>query len=117
MARKSAKSTSRKGEASPDTKTAKRAAPARAKATTKAKTKAPKQGPASAGGDGRSLVIVESPKKANSINKFLGSGFVVKASKGHVRDLPKKGKDMGIDVAPATRRPTWSRPRRASSAS
>ncbi|MBV8555275.1 MAG: type I DNA topoisomerase [Planctomycetaceae bacterium] len=93
MARKSAKSTSRKGEACPDTKTVKRAAPARAKA------KAPKQGPASEGGGGRSLVIVESPKKANSINKFLGSGFVVKASKGHVRDLPKKGKDMGIDVA------------------
>ena len=93
MARKSAKSTSRKDEASPDTKTVKRAAPARAK------TKAPKQGPASEGGGARSLVIVESPKKANSINKFLGSGFVVKASKGHVRDLPKKGKDMGIDVA------------------
>jgi DNA topoisomerase-1 len=47
---------------------------------------------------GRSLVIVESPKKARSINKFLGTGFVVKASMGHVRDLPSKGKDLGIDV-------------------
>jgi DNA topoisomerase I len=45
---------------------------------------------------GRSLVIVESPKKARSINKFLGSDFVVKASMGHVRDLPKRR--LGLDV-------------------
>ena len=53
--------------------------------------------PASA--NGLTLVIVESPKKAKSISKFLGPGFVVKASMGHVRDLPEKGRDMGIDVA------------------
>ena len=41
-------------------------------------------------------MIVESPKKAKSINKFLGSGFVVKASMGHVRDLPKR--KLSIDV-------------------
>jgi len=45
---------------------------------------------------GRSLVIVESPAKARTINKYLGKDFVVKASMGHIRDLPK-GK-FGIDV-------------------
>jgi DNA topoisomerase-1 len=47
-------------------------------------------------GGGRALVIVESPKKASSIHKFLGSDYVVKASMGHVRDLPKR--KLGLDV-------------------
>ncbi len=63
---------------------------------------ATKKQPAATGpavlGSGRSLVIVESPKKAKSIEKFLGPKFRVKASMGHVRDLPTKGKDLGIDV-------------------
>ena len=37
----------------------------------------------------RSLVVVESPTKVKTIQKYLDSGFVVKASMGHIRDLPK----------------------------
>ncbi len=44
----------------------------------------------------KSLVIVESPAKANTINKYLGKEYVVKASLGHVKDLPKS--KLGVDV-------------------
>ncbi|TVZ39463.1 DNA topoisomerase-1 [Alteromonadaceae bacterium 2753L.S.0a.02] len=40
---------------------------------------------------GKSLVIVESPAKAKTINKYLGSNFIVKSSVGHIRDLPTSG--------------------------
>src|SRR5262245_47698935 len=46
--------------------------------------------------NGKNLVIVESPAKAKTINKYLGSDYIVKASMGHVRDLPSKG--MGVDL-------------------
>ena len=40
---------------------------------------------------GKSLVIVESPAKAKTINKYLGNDFIVKSSVGHIRDLPTAG--------------------------
>ncbi len=44
----------------------------------------------------KTLVIVESPAKAKTVNHYLGEDYVVKASMGHVRDLPKK--KMGVDI-------------------
>jgi len=44
----------------------------------------------------KNLVIVESPAKAKTIGRYLGSKYIVKASVGHVRDLPRKG--LGVDV-------------------
>ena len=42
------------------------------------------------------LVIVESPSKAKTIGKYLGPDYTVKASMGHLRDLPKS--TMGVDI-------------------
>lgn len=51
----------------------------------------------------KNLVIVESPAKAKTIEKYLGKDYVVRSSFGHIRDLPKKGLNIDIDngFAPA----------------
>ncbi|MEW6600791.1 MAG: type I DNA topoisomerase [Nitrospirota bacterium] len=44
----------------------------------------------------KSLLIVESPTKVKTLSKFLGKGFAIKASVGHIKDLPKK--ELGVDI-------------------
>lgn len=64
----------------------------------KTKTTAKKSGSKSSAGK---LLVVESPAKARTLSKFLGKEFQIKASVGHVRDLPQKGnarKGLGIDI-------------------
>ena len=53
---------------------------------------------------GKSLVIVESPAKAKTINKYLGNDYVVEASLGHIMDLPKN--DIGVELKKRTFEPT-----------
>jgi DNA topoisomerase-1 len=53
---------------------------------------------------GKSLVIVESPAKAKTINKYLGSEYIVEASFGHIMDLPKK--EIGVELENRTFEPT-----------
>ena len=60
-----------------------------------AKKPAKKRVPATRGG-GKALVVVESPAKAKTINRYLGEGYLVKYSLGHIKDLPKKY--LGVEV-------------------
>ncbi|MCW8128519.1 type I DNA topoisomerase [Microbulbifer halophilus] len=58
---------------------------------------------------GKSLVIVESPAKAKTINKYLGKDFVVKSSVGHIRDLPTGGNKQPVDPKERARRAAETR--------
>lgn len=57
---------------------------------------------------GKSLVIVESPAKAKTINQYLGANFIVKSSVGHIRDLPKSGQSKNQDFASNLPKPQQS---------
>ncbi len=72
--------TAKKTKTKPKTKTRAKTAKAKTKATAKRESKAPSKAIGK-------LVIVELPAKARSVGQFLGKGYTVKASKGHVRDL------------------------------
>lgn len=56
---------------------------------------------------GKSLVIVESPAKAKTINKYLGKDYIVKSSVGHIRDLPTKSLGLVAPKKPAKELNTW----------
>ena len=62
---------------------------------------------------GKKLIIVESPTKARTISRFLGSDFIVESSYGHIRDLPKS--KLGVDVE-KNFEPQYIIPRKASKA-
>lgn len=58
---------------------------------------------------GKSLVIVESPAKAKTINKYLGNDFIVKSSVGHIRDLPVSGSGSTSDPKERARQAAQTR--------
>lgn len=85
--------------------------PSKKKGTTKKQATTSKKTPKSSMGRGDKLVVVESPAKAKTIGRYLGRGYVVKSSLGHVRDLLKSRLSVDIenDFAPEYRVPNEKR--------
>ena len=98
--RKTAKKTTKPAApkaAKAEKKTAtKRGSPASARKKVRVEPELPHDEEAARAAAGKSLVIVESPAKAKTIGKYLGSAYAVKATVGHIRDLPVKS--IGIDT-------------------
>jgi DNA topoisomerase I len=92
MATKNAKASTKRAKPAPAPE-AKAPAP---RAVRKRASRAKAPSPDVPAGRGETLVVVESPTKAKSIGKYLGRGYAVKATVGHLRDLPTR--KLGVDV-------------------
>ena len=110
--KKTTKSAASKTAASTATKTI---AAKKKAATTASKATAGKDTGSSTSSKGKSLVIVESPAKAKTINKYLGTDFVVRSSIGHIRDLPV-GASKGAKKAIASKDDNLSKEEKAQQA-
>jgi DNA topoisomerase I len=104
--KKSTKKTSKKAASTTTKKVAKKSASKKSaskKTTKKTARKSFGSNYTKGSAEGKSLVIVESPAKAKTINKHLGNDFVVLASVGHVRDLPSKNPKGVKDPVPGVK--------------